>query len=245
MDRSAYDRYYSIDADHFWRIARRSFILDTVEAYRPQRAGLEILDVGSACTLVGRELARFGHVTIVEPDQATVDFARGELGLDAFCGSLPDGMPVAGPFDVVTLLDVIEHIDDDVAALDAVRKLMRPDGLLVVTVPALMWLWSPHDEAVHHRRRYVRKRLVDVLDRAGFDVLRVTYFTSLLLPALAGERFVKRLKRGKPQYDASIPPAPINTAFGKVMRLERLLLDRSDLPLGSSLLAACRPKNYV
>src|SRR4051794_5594519 len=156
MDRTAYDRYFALEKKHFWRIARRELVLELVDKHKPAGDALRLLDIGGACTLVSRELQRFGQVTVIEPDAPTAEFARTELGLDVRVGSLPDAIPVDGLFDVITLLDVIEHIDDDKEALTAVKALLRPSGLLLITVPAVPLLWSDHDVSVHHRRRYMR-----------------------------------------------------------------------------------------
>lgn len=243
MDRSAYDALFALEKNHFWRVARRAMLLEILGETLPARRPARLLDVGGACALIAREMQRFGEVIMVEPDAETAAFARRELGCDARVGGLPDALPVEGTFDGITLLDVLEHIDDEVPALRALKRLLRPDGLLLVTVPALPFLWSSHDVAVHHRRRYVRRTLLEALRQGGFEVERVSYFTSLLLPVLAAQRIADRLRKGVPdeaRYQVAPPPAPINAAFGAVMDLERALLRRFDMPIGSSLVAICR-----
>ncbi len=238
MDRSAYEKYFELEHRHFWRIAKRSVILDLFERWAPS-GPLRILDVGGACSLVSQEMTRFGAVTVVEPEEASARFAREELGLDARPGSLPDAMPVEGPFDVVTLFDVIEHIDDDVESLAAVRRLMRPGAMLLVTVPALQLLWSNHDVSVHHRRRYSRETLQRALVAAGFRVARISYHTCLLFPLVLAQRLASRARgvSAKAEYSVKVPAAPINAALLAVMRVEQRLIRKVDLPIGSSLLA--------
>ena len=107
------------------------------------------MDIGGACTLLTRELARFGDLTIVEPDERRRCLPREQLGLDVRIGSAGE-MPVEGPFDAITMFDVIEHIEDDLAALRAARRCSAPAGMLLLTVPALMLLWSDHDVCNHH-----------------------------------------------------------------------------------------------
>ncbi|MDC3958609.1 class I SAM-dependent methyltransferase [Polyangium jinanense] len=243
MDRSAYDALFALEKDHFWRVARRTLLLEILEKELPARRPLRLLDVGGASSLITREMRRYGEVIMVEPDAQTAAFARDELGYDARVGSLPDALPVEGTFDGITLLDVLEHLDEEVPALLALKRLLRPDGLLLVTVPALPFLWSSHDVSVHHRRRYVRHTLLEALRAGGFEAERISYFTSLLLPVLAAQRIGDRLRRGVPEkahYRVAPPPAPINAAFGAVMDLERALLRRFDMPIGSSLVAICR-----
>jgi 2-polyprenyl-3-methyl-5-hydroxy-6-metoxy-1,4-benzoquinol methylase len=139
------------------------------------------------------------------------------------------------------LLDVLEHIDDDVGALRAAVELLRPGGLLLVTVPALPWLWSAHDVSVHHKRRYTKGTLRDLLAQADVRIEWLSYHTTLLLPVLATQRLVSRVRGIDPKakYDVKLPPAPVNAAFRGVMALEARLLERLTMPIGSSLVAAC------
>lgn len=238
LDRSAYDRLFELEQRHFWRIGRRRMIVDVLTRWRPP-GPLRILDVGGACSLVSQELTRFGEVTVIEPDRPTAEFAARELGLDVRPGSLPDELPVEGSFDVVTLFDVLEHIDDEGPAMAAVARLVRPGGLLVVTVPALPVLWSDHDVSVHHRRRYTRTTLRPVIERAGFRIERLSYHTCLLFPLVFAQRMASRLRgvKARAEYDVKVPPAPLNRALLAVMEAERRLLRRVDLPIGSSLVA--------
>lgn len=246
MDRSAYDRWLELDGVHFWRIAKRELVLGLAARHSPPPrpgAALRILDIGGANSLLSRALARLGDLTLVEPDAETVALVRAAAGLDVRVGHLPDALPVAGPFDLITLLDVFEHIDDDRAAARVVRDLLRPGGVLIASVPALPLLWSDHDVANHHFRRYVRRDFRELLLGAGLVIERLTYFTSLLLPLVAAQRLLSRLRRGIPErseYPVRVPPAPLNRALLGVMGLERALLRRLDLPLGSSLIAVCR-----
>ena len=246
MDRSAYDRWFELEDRHFWRIAKRELILELVEKWKPEPAPgqpLKLLDIGGACTLLTRELGRFGDITLVEHDKKTAEFAAETLGLDVLHGSLPDRLPVSGPFDVVTLIDVLEHLDDDVAAARAVHDILRPGGLLVASVPAVPLLWGEHDISVHHKRRYMANTLRPVLDAAGFEIERMTYHTSLLFPAVFAQRMWSRLRKGikeHAEYPVKVPPAIINKPFYSIMNLERKLMRRFDMPIGSSLVAICR-----
>lgn len=247
MDRSAYDRWFELEDRHFWRIAKRELILELVERHRPAHGAggpLRLLDIGGACTLLTRELGRFGAITLVEHDLKTAMFAEETLGLKVQVGSLPD-LPeqLGGPFDVVTLIDVLEHIEDDVTAARAVHDIMRRGGLLIVSVPAVPLLWSGHDVSVHHKRRYMARTLRPVLRAAGFHIERLTYHTSLLFPAVLAQRMWSRLRegsRGRAEYPVTVPPAIINRLFYAIMKVERRLLRSVDMPLGSSLVAVCR-----
>jgi len=246
MDRSAYDRFFALETTHFWRIAKRRLVLDWLRRYGPPPGGLRLLDVGGACSLIPKELEHWGQVQVIEVDADTAQFARSELGMDVREGRFPDDVPVQGPFDVVTMLDVLEHIEDDGASLRAARGLLKQDGILLLTVPALRWLWSDHDVVLHHCRRYTRKELVAKLDAAGFEAPRVSYYTSLLLPELVAERMAGRLRssitgKRKAVYDVKPPPGPLNSLLGLTMSFERWMLGSFDCWLGSALVAVARP----
>lgn len=239
MDRSAYAQHYQLDQKHFWRISKRKLVLEWMDRYLPPARSRKVLDIGGACSLISQQLARFGEVTVVEPDHESVLLARSELGVNAIVGSLPHGVDVAGQFDVITLLDVLEHIDDDLESLRAIKRLLNDRGTLVLTVPAYQWLWSEHDLALHHRRRYSRARLRKSLGLSGFHVARVSYYTSFLLPAVVIQRLGSRLRRSsaEPSYRVRVPNRALNSALGVVMSLERWLLRHVNLPCGSSLIA--------
>jgi SAM-dependent methyltransferase len=241
VERAAYERFFELDQRHFWRIAKRRLVLDSIRSRIPFHAPIRALDIGSACSLTACELKQFAEVTVVEPDRDSVRFAREVLRLDARQGSLPDELPVRGPFHVITLLDCLEHVREDEAALKRIRDLLAPGGLFICTVPALKVLWSAHDIALGHFRRYHKRELLCLLAEAGFFVERATYYTSLLLPVLAYLRLADRLRRrAAPAYEVRVPRQSVNLACGLVMQLEYLLLRFMNLPLGSSLLAICR-----
>ena len=137
------------------------------------------------------------------------------------------------------MLDVLEHLDDEAAALAAARGALAPAGVLVVTVPAYAWLWSGHDVALGHRRRYTAARLRAAVAATGFRVTRVTYFNTLLFPVLALVRAAKRL-RGDASHDLRPAGGALGGRARALLCLERHLVPRMRLPYGSSLLLVAR-----
>ncbi len=176
------------------------------------------------------------------PDGAAFSHSR---GVRVLRGGLPH-LPLASDgFDLALSMDVFEHVEDDVAAMADVRRVLRPGGRLIMTVPALQWLWSRHDEALHHHRRYDRAMLVSRLEQAGFRVARCSYYNSLLLPPIAAARFAGRLKQRlapsttPPSSDVSDVYEPLNGLLAGIFAAERHLLAVGSLPLGASLIADC------
>ena len=222
------------DRSHWWFRGRLAVITATLRRALPPRR-VRLLELGCGTGNVLAALAEFGEAVGMEAHVELTAAARA-AGLDVRAGRLPDDLGVpAGWADVVLLLDVIEHVDDDVAALAAARRGVADGGLLVVTVPAYRWLWSGHDEVLGHRRRYTAAELRAAAERAGFSVLRVSYFNTLLFPVVALVRIWKGL-RGDRGHDLRRPAAPLNWMLERVFALERHLVPRVPLPYGASLL---------
>ena len=168
-------------------------------------------------------------------------------GVRVVRGRLPHLPFRDGSFDVAISLDVFEHVEQDLEAMREVRRVLRPGGRLITTVPALMWLWSEHDVALHHHRRYQKSEFAERLDEAGFERLRLSYYNSLLLPPIAAVRLAGGLKArlfgkraGEPSSDLSLPPYPLNETLAAVFGSEASLLRWTSLPLGASLIADLR-----
>jgi SAM-dependent methyltransferase len=179
----------------------------------------------------------------VELSSTSVAIAR-ERG----CGEVIEGsvleMPFGdGEFDLAVSLDVIEHLEDDRAALRELRRTVKPGGALLVTVPAYQWLWSGHDEINHHHRRYTSASLRQAAEAAGWQTARTTHFNSLLLPVAILLRVLERFnpKTTESSLDLWVPPAPLNWLLERPLVLESMVIGHSGrIPAGLSLLAVFR-----
>jgi SAM-dependent methyltransferase len=243
MDRTLFEEHAQLEADHWWFVGRRAIIRAVLARRLPPRQGNTILDVGCGSGGMLPMLAELGSVSGLEGDEQAVAHARETFsGWRVELGRIPDDVPRAGELDVVTAFDVIEHLEDDVGALTALRAAVRPGGCVVVTVPALQWLWSEHDLASHHKRRYTRRRLIDALRAADLRVTHVSYFNTLLFPAVAGARLVQRARPGpiEAHSDFSMPSPWLNRLLARVLSSERSAVARRGLPIGVSLIAVAR-----
>jgi SAM-dependent methyltransferase len=237
MDPAYVAAHLEEDRDHWWFRGRRAIVLAVLQRMlTPGRHRL--LDLGCGSGNVLEALGCFGEAVGMEADESLAAAGRA-AGLDVRHGMLPGDrvVPVGWP-DVVLLLDVLEHMDDE-AALRAAHVLLQPGGLLVATVPAYPWLWSAHDVALGHRRRYTARRLRAVVGAAGFTIASLTYFNTLLLPGIALVRVLKRL-RGSNRHDLARPPALANAVLARMFALEAAVLPRCPLPCGASLLVVGR-----
>jgi SAM-dependent methyltransferase len=242
MDATIYEQTAAVETRHWWFRARRRIVGHLLRGL-PLPTPAEILEVGAGTGGNLTQLARYGHVTAVEPDERARALARGVAGVEVRPGHLPDGLELPPGYlaDLVVLLDVLEHLEDDEAALRSLVPQVRPGGWLLLTVPALPALWSRHDESHHHRRRYRRRPLARRLERAGWEVRLLSYYNAALLPLIAAVRLLGA-HTGRPgDADLSIPPAPWNQLLEGLLAGERHLLGRGiRLPLGVSLTGLAR-----
>lgn len=226
--------------DQHWWFAGRRAILSRLIADLPLPRRARLLEAGCGVGANVAMLRRFGALEGLEPDAPSRDYVRETFGLTPADGRLPDDLPFApASFDAVFALDVVEHVDDDVAAIAALGALVAPGGFLVLTVPAYDWMWSAHDLAHHHKRRYTRARLETLMAKAGLRCVRASYFNTLLFPLAAAVRLAKRLLRLE-GADDHMPPALVNRVMGSLFAAEAGWLRHAGLPFGLSVVGIAR-----
>ncbi|HTC60761.1 MAG TPA: methyltransferase domain-containing protein [Solirubrobacteraceae bacterium] len=227
---------------HWWYQGRRTVLERAIE-----RLGLpahaQILDAGCGSGRNMVELARLGTVTGVELSGTSVQLARERDAGEVIEGSVMDMPFDDANFDLTVSLDVIEHLEDDIGALRELRRVTRPGGALLVTVPAYQWLWSGHDEINHHHRRYNRRTLLSAARSGGWELESFTNFSSLTLPVAILLRALERFMPSttKSSLDLWVPPAPLNWTLRQPLNLEAQVIGHGgSIPAGLSLLAVFR-----
>jgi SAM-dependent methyltransferase len=241
MDHQVYRRMAAIEDEQWWFVARRRILASVLSSQSGLPRPARILEAGSGTGGNLRMLSWFGQVMAFEPDSEARALARRRGPFDVRAGWLPDEIPFdPGSFDLIAALDVLEHLDDDEAALRALAAQLRSGGMLLVTVPAFPFLWSKHDDEHHHRRRYGRKVLVDRVFGAGFTPIYVTFFNTFLFPLVAGVRLCKAAFGLHGMPDDTSPPHVVNRSLTAVFASERHLLGRVRFPFGVSLLLLAR-----
>lgn len=235
MERAVFDRMAEIDQDHWWFCARRAIITQLIDQYRPCPKAMNILEVGCGTGSNLSLLQRYGTVDAVEPDDIARDHASRSSGIKVKGGYLPDGVELEdGRYDLIVMFDVLEHIPDDRGALALLHRKLAPGGRMLVTVPAIPWLWSAHDVAHHHQRRYTRDGLLEVFRQTHFTPIHHSHFNSLLLPPIIAARSLGKLL-GREGGDDAIPAAPVNAMLKGVFGLERHWVTHVSVPFGVSL----------
>ena len=206
-----------------------------------------VLDVGSGAGNMAHHLAHYGHV--IGLDNNMRPLAVADQRDVKVCQSIGDNMPFDdNSFDLVTLLDTVEHIPDEFGVFAECLRVLKPGGKLMVTVPAFMWLWSYNDEINEHQRRYTSPELRQKLEMSGFRVKRISYNNFFLFPAIAGIRLLRpynpdlespHLTEEEEVYQVEMEPIPepVNSILHAVGWLEAEMLQRFPLPFGTSVLA--------
>ena len=237
MERVVYQQMAELDDRHWWYRARREIIADLIrrEAQLPKNP--QILEIGCGTGHNLAMLSGFGHVDGLELDDEARALSEKRLGREIMRAPLPELADVPDAYyDLIGAFDVIEHIDDDRASLASIAAKLKPGGKFIMTVPAHQWMWTAHDVANHHKRRYSKSGLKALIDGSPMRLEKVGYFNSLLFPVAVAERAASKL-RGKDSGDVTLPPAPLNAALEKVFAAERYLVGRFPLPPGLSLFA--------
>lgn len=230
------------ESRHWWFAGRRA-VLASVIGSLGLPADARILEIGSGTGGNLSMLSSFGKVSALEMDATARSIASKKTGgrFDIRAGRCPTDIPFADEkFDLICLFDVLEHIEEDMETLVAAKSLLAKGGRVLVTVPAYRWLWSAHDQHLHHKRRYSLSELRRKSAAAGLQPAKLSYFNTLLFPLAAMARLKDRLLGNSSASGTRIPPAPINRLFCALFSAERYLLGRFNLPFGVSLLAVLR-----
>jgi SAM-dependent methyltransferase len=242
MERVVYQQMAELDDRHWWYRARRKILADLIRREAQPPANAQILEIGCGTGHNLAMLGEFGHVDGLELDDEARALSERRLGRKVMSSPLPELAEVPNRhYDLIGAFDVIEHIEDDRAALASIATKLKPGGKFVMAVPAHQWMWSAHDVVNHHKRRYSRRSLKALIEGSPLELVKIGYFNSLLFPLAVAERAASKM-RGKDNADVTLPPAPLNAALEKVFGIERHLVGRLPLPPGLSLFAVASAK---
>lgn len=245
MMEHTYPILFEVEQSHWWYIGRRRIIGEFVEKIcrRVNDRRPRILDVGCGTGANLLLLSKYGDAEGVDVSEDALSFCR-ERGLEKV--RLGDGEELPyedGTFDLVTAFDVVEHMDDDLAGLKEMRRVLRPGGRVLLFVPTFMFLWGLQDEVSNHRRRYRLPELERVLEQAGFEVERTTYANiTFFLPILLVRKLM-RLTGIKTETENTINVPALNGVLGRLFGAESLILRHLNLPFGVSGLCVARVKS--
>jgi SAM-dependent methyltransferase len=243
MQQHTYSIMYQIEENHWWFAGRRRIIagfLEHICSRATTKEAPHILDVGCGTGANLELLSEYGQAEGVDVSQEALDFCR-QRGLESVRLGEAEKLPYLDEsFDLVTGLDVVEHLDDDVAGLKEMRRVLRPGGHALLFVPAFMFLWGVQDDVSNHRRRYTLKQIRKAAGEAGLEVERATYANlSFFMPILIG-RLLMRLTGLRPASENNLTIGFLNKPLGLILGAEHLLLRYFNLPFGVSAICVAR-----
>jgi SAM-dependent methyltransferase len=242
MNINEYEEMYKLESFYWWFVARRRLLEWIVRETTAGREAGVILDVGCGTGINYSILSKYGTALSGDASEEALSFSK-KRGVDGLVRSRVEALPFGrDSFDLVTALDVLEHVDDDLSVMHELHTVMKRDGLLIITVPAYGFLWSEHDEALHHRRRYAASELRNKLTRAGLEVERISYYITFLFFPILVMRFIQSIfKRSvHPKTSHIILPGWLNSLLIGILGFERFLLRWINFPFGVSLVCLAR-----
>ncbi|NOT48207.1 MAG: methyltransferase domain-containing protein [Acidobacteria bacterium] len=260
MEQHTYGIMDEAEGSHWWFVGRRaileSFLRQIVRRLEsrfqaasvtetPAKAAtpnvLRILDVGCGTGANLQMLAQFGQAEGVDVSDDALEFCR-KKGLTVQKG-LAETLPYPDEsFEISTALDVIEHLDDDIAGLKEMHRVTKTGGYSLIFVPAFMWLWGVQDDISNHRIRYTRKQIVERVEKAGFKVERATYANFTFFAPILGGRTLMKITGIKPESENNVNISALNGVFGKLFSSERFWLNKFNFPFGVSIVVTAQKR---
>lgn len=244
MDKKLYDQIEQIENDHWWYVARRQIMFDWIFRELERREQPRILDAGCGTGYNIEYLKKHGYHQVMGLDYSldALRYCQSRQLTGVFCADATNPPLADSSFDMITALDIVEHVEDDRTMFNAFGRMLKPDGTLVVFTPAFNFLWGVQDEVSHHFRRYTARELREKITAAGLRIEKLTYVNTFLFPVVLAGRLVIRL-RGQTEQDVSeneMHPKWSNGILKRIFAAERPLLRYINFPFGVSLLCVAR-----
>ncbi len=244
MEAVEYKKMEDFERYYWWHRGKLSLISTLHQKYMEGKTGLHILEIGCGTGEVLNLLKKWGEVTGVDYSEEAIDVCRSRGFKDLYCEDINklDISKNNGNYDLILALDVLEHIRNDVETMKKVRKLLKPGGMFFVTVPAYKFLWSTHDEALHHLRRYHSLEIKQKLRDSGFEIIKSTHFIASLFFPIAFVRLLNNFIRRKAYPKTHYFPLPekVNNFFTKLLEIESKIIKSTNLPIGTTLVVVAK-----
>lgn len=239
MRKYLYKDLYALEDLHWWHKAKSDLVCFLIKKYLPHKKN-NLLDVGCG---TGKNVETFSKLA----DVSGIDFAPEAIafckkrGLENIFKATVEKMPFKKEsFNAVTALDVLEHTDDSKAVRE-IYRVLKKDGILIATVPAFSWLWSRWDEVLHHKRRYTNQSLIEVLEKNGFKIIKISYvYSFLLLPALVIRKIKEIISKDNYPSDFKLSNKILNNLLTALANIEKILIINFHIPFGTSLIVVAQ-----
>jgi SAM-dependent methyltransferase len=237
MENELFDEMYEVEARHWWFVARRK-IIDSVIKNLNLNNNSQIMDAGCGNGDNLGVLSKHGELVAIERDDNALTRAKARNIGSVVKGELPDNIPlsISKNNDLIVMLDVLEHIDDDEKSLYVLKNWANINGKLLITVPAYQFLWTKHDEQHHHKRRYTAKKLRKIVENNGWKVNYISYFNTFLFPLALVDRLKQKILSSSNGSQNKLPNKCINSFFEKVFSFESNVIGKYSFPFGLSII---------
>jgi len=240
MEKYLYEDLNNLEKKHWWHISKRKYVLNIIKQ-NIDKKNPKILDIGCGTGQNIKELSKIGDVWGIDNSKEAIKYCKLKNIDHVKLGSSEKTGFSESFFDVITLLDVLEHVEED-TTLEEIKKVLKKDGFLIITVPAFKFLWSKWDEVLHHKRRYTKKSLIKALEKNGFKTVKINYLYSYLFLPVLLIRPLKSLSKSKSySSDFKINSNFVNRTSLIITNIERYLSDFVTIPFGTSII--CLAKN--
>lgn len=239
MKKYLYEDLFSLEGKHWWHIAKRRAVRKLIKKYN-HLENPKILDIGCGTGKNMDELQKLGTVYGLDRSSKALKFCR-KRGLKLLTkGTAEKTNLETNSFDIITILDVLEHTDDQETLIE-MRRILKKDGIIILTVPAFPWLWSKWDEVLHHKRRYTVNTLKEILVANNFHPVKMTYLYSfLILPLLIIRKIKQNISKDFYESDFKLSNPLFNFLLNNLSKFEFLLAENFYIPFGTSILVVAK-----
>jgi len=249
MNPEEYEKMYTQENTYWWFQGRKKILFKMLERFHLLNNGKSrVLDIGCGTGLILQGIADRSMAIGLDFSRRALSYCR-LRGLNNLLRGDVTNLPISdSSMDLILALDLLEHVEDDARLMGEIHRVLKPGGHLLATVPAHQYLWSEHDEALHHYRRYSKSSFHSLIKGCSFEVVKYSYVISFtFFPILIFrliQRYYRKLRPSKadPKSHIIILPKGINSLLIKVLELEGALLERMNLPFGVSLLCIARKR---
>ena len=246
MKSSEYKQMAEVENTYWWHVGRKYIVSNILEQILPKDQHYTILNIGCGTGGTVPLLSKFGRVVNIDTSDEALSICR-TLGVSNVIKIDRKALPFQKEsFELAIALDVLEHIENDLEVLKEWNGLLKPGGKLVLTVPAYQWLWSEHDESLHHYRRYTASKLHQLLNLAGYKVDKRSYAIFSTFPLIVGYRLIRSILPKKERSSSYVfLPSSINSLLIGILKIEATVLKYINIPFGTSILVVAKKNDGV